>query len=45
MRAVRNSPFVGVILAKAAFSKIDEKNNDTDSRDIDTRLSAPPRRR
>jgi hypothetical protein len=38
MRAVRNSPFAGVILAKAAFFKIDEENSDTAGRNIDTRL-------
>lgn len=42
MRAVRNSPFAGVILAKAAFFKIDEKNGDANSRNIDIRFFALP---
>jgi hypothetical protein len=41
-RAVRNSPFTGAILAKAAFFKTDEKNSDTRGRDIDIQLFASP---
>jgi hypothetical protein len=42
VRAVRNSPSTGVILAKAAFFKIDEEDSDTDSRNIDTRFFRAP---
>jgi hypothetical protein len=42
MQAVRNSPFAGAILAKAAFFRIGKKNNDTGSRNIDTRPFALP---